>query len=109
MLTPDMQLDMFGHEVQRARSTSLKPSPFTQVVDNRKKKVQVAVKARPVLFEPSLEETAMIDADAATALDIPRVSRVYQLDLPVRTQPVVYHDSTPLGASERDKKFVVIN
>ena len=89
-LTPSVQLDMYGHEVRSFRAASLKPSPFTEVVDIRKKKVQMAVKARPVL------------AETPEMLDIPRVSSLYELDLPVRTQPVVYN-------SERDKKFVVIN
>ena len=89
-LTPSLQLDLYGHEVRSVRAASLKPSPFTEVVDVRKKKVHVAAKVRPVL------------AETPEMLDIPRVSSLYELDLPVRTQPVVYN-------SERDKKFVVIN
>jgi len=90
MLTPTVKLDLYGHEVQSVRAASSKPSPFTEVIDNRKKKVQAAAKVRPVLAEES------------ATLDIPRVSSMYELDIPVRTQPVVY-------TSERDKKFVVIN
>ena len=81
MLTPSVKLDLYGHEVQSVRAASSKPSPFTEVIDNRKKKVQVATKVRPVVTE---------------------APETYELDLPLRTQPVVY-------TLERDKKFVVIN
>ncbi len=81
MLTPNVKLDLYGYEVQSVRAASSKPSPFTEVIDTRKKKVQVAAKVYPVVTE---------------------APETYELDLPLRTQPVVY-------TLERDKKFVVIN
>jgi hypothetical protein len=111
LYTPDIQPDMFGHEVRSVHDASSKPSPFTEVVDTRKKKVQTAAKLRPVVVETApLEQVAMESAQPApTTLDIPRVSKAYQLDLHVRTQPVIYENVAPRRGSERDKTFVVIN
>lgn len=84
-MTKNVESDMYGHEVQSSSSASVKPSPFTETVDIRKQKVRQAAKVRPVAFEqvPVEEQTYL--------LDLPRASKaVYQLDLPVRTQPAVY-------------------
>jgi hypothetical protein len=134
-VTPDMQTDVYGHEVHGVYAASSKPSPFTQVVDDTKHKVRLAAKVRPVVIDstPLIDNQPALVESAAASLDIPRSSRPYQLDMPVRTQPAVYrqnidpgtnlalprrtepalhqstNDVTPRRTSEREKKFVVIN
>jgi hypothetical protein len=91
LITPNMQTDIYGHEAVQVRTTRFsKPSPFTEVVDTRKPKVKVAQKLHPVAFEQSpLEETAAA-ITTESSLDLPRTSRVYQLDMPTRPGPAVY-------------------
>jgi hypothetical protein len=107
--TSNIELDMYGSEV-RASSAALKPSPFTEVVDTTKRKVQVAAKLTPVVFESLPIEAQVAGFDAGSlSLDIPRASKAsYQLDLPVRTQNAIY-ELPRASATERDIKFRVIN
>lgn len=124
LITPDVEADIYGHEVQARYAADSKPSPFTEVVDSKKHKVRLAAKVRPVLVDMTpltgYETYAM---PVSTSLEIPRTSRAYQLDLPVRTQPALYEvprrseraihqttiEVTPRRVSEQDKRFVVIN
>jgi len=144
LVTPDMQTDVYGHDAVDGRGVyagSSKPSPFAEVVDTTKHKVRLAAKLRPVVFEavPPMEGQPAAVETASTSLDIPRASRAYQLDMPVRTENAVYgsnsrvisnasvnvydtdrhywgsepglHQTTNVTprVSERENKFVVIN
>jgi hypothetical protein len=102
LITPSLDTDPYGREVQAYDSTSSKISPFMRTVDSTKHKVRLAAKAVPVTFVPAPveEETsaytnASLDLPRSSAkaneLDIPRTSRGYQqLDLPVRTENALY-------------------
>jgi hypothetical protein len=90
LITPNLQTDIYGHEaVPTGKAKFAKPSPFTEVVDTRKQKVKLAEKLYPVVAEaPRVDENAAAMPDAN--LDLPRTSRVYQLDMPSRPQPTAY-------------------
>jgi hypothetical protein len=110
---PDIQADLYGHEVPAVSAASLKPSPFTPVVDTTKRKVQVAERLRPVFAEPTPFEPQLTDVHAAAALslDIPSASKTaHQLDLPARTQNAVYEipRSTYVNP-ERDRNHTLVN
>jgi hypothetical protein len=86
LITPNLDIDPFGAEVQSYDAASSKISPFTEVVDTSRHQVRLAAKARPVLFVPSPEEVyASLDLPASTPrsaeLNLPRTSS-RQLDLP---------------------------
>lgn len=135
LITPNLETDPYGKEVEASDAASSKISPFTQTIDTEKRKVRVAAKLNPVTFVPPTQDEflAMTTTPADVApmraselerqatrsrqLDLPRTSRVaHDLDLPVRTEHAVYHpggpssnDISPRRNSEREKQFVVIN
>ena len=100
LITPNMQIDMYGSEVHSVQAASSKPSPFQEVVDTKKHKVRLAAKVRPVTVDstPLVDNLPFTVQPASTSLDIPRSSRAYQLDIPARTEPAIYRPSTDSGA-----------
>ena len=133
LITPNLETDPFGAEVRSYDVATGKISPFTEVVDTKKRPVRLAAKAHPVTFVPTEEDLstyASLEVPTSTArinelelkrtsareLNIPRssVRPAYQeLDIPVRTENAVYQpggsDIAPRVKSEREKNSVVIN
>jgi hypothetical protein len=100
LITPNMQIDMYGSEVHSVQAASSKPSPFQEVVDTKKHKVRLAAKVTPVTVDstPLVDNAPFTVEPASTSLDIPRSSRAYQLDIPARTEPAIYRSNANSGS-----------
>jgi hypothetical protein len=130
LITPNLETDPYGAEVRSYDVASGKMSPFTEVVDTKRRPVRMAAKARPVTFVPAEEDTstyasldlpssmprsAELDLSPASSrqLDIPLASaRVYeQLNMPVRTEHAVYRpgestrSTTPLKVYDNTSQY----
>jgi hypothetical protein len=102
LITPNMQIDMYGTEVQSVHAASSKPSPFQEVVDTKKHKVRLAAKVTPVTVDstPLVDNVPFAIQPTSTSLDLPRSSRAYQLDIPTRTEPAIYRPNATSGGTE---------
>jgi hypothetical protein len=94
--TPEIQIDAYGKEVQRAyASGTLKPSPFAVTVDTAKHKVRLAAKVYPASFTFSA-----VGQTQPTS---------YEGDLPVRTEPAVYTQGSQPAVYNADHHYQVID
>ena len=117
IITPNLEADPYGAEVRSYDVAAGKMSPFSELVDTKRRPVRMAAKARPVTFVPVEEDMstyASLDLPSSTPrtaeldlartssrqLDLPRAStRAYQqLDMPVRTEHAVYRPGESTSA-----------